>query len=69
MAHIDNKDIRKELRFVGSVIRKIMPVFTKEQLVKLSAKCEKYLTGKWLGKHTTVETRCIERRTAQCCGY
>jgi len=61
MAHIDNKDIRKELRFVGSVIRKIMPVFTKEQLVKLSAKCEKYLTGKWLGKHTTVETRCIER--------
>ena len=38
MAQIENKDIRKELRFVGSVIRRIMPVFTKEQLVKLSAK-------------------------------
>lgn len=61
MAHIENKDIRKELRFVGSVIRKIMPVFTKEQLVKLSAKCEKFLTGKWLGKHTTAETRYIDR--------
>ncbi len=61
MAHIENKDIRKELRFVGSAIRRIMPVFTKEQLVKLSAKCEKFLAGKWLGKHTTVETRYIER--------
>ena len=35
--------------------------FVMVPLVKLSAKCEKFLTGKWLGKHTTVETRYIDR--------
>jgi len=61
MAHIENKDIHKDVRFAGRLLRRIMPVFTKEQLVKLSAKCEKFLTGKWLGKHTTVETRFLDR--------
>lgn len=35
MAHIETKDIHKNLRFVGSILRKIMPVFTKGQLVLL----------------------------------
>jgi len=61
MAHIENKDIHKDVRFAGRILRKIMPVFTKEQLIKLSANCEKFLTGKWLGRHTSVETRYIER--------
>ena len=61
MAHIENKDIHKDVRFAGRILRKIMPVFTKEQLIKLSVKCEQFLTGKWLGKHTTVETRYVDR--------
>jgi len=38
-----------------------MPKFTRQSFFKLSEKCEQFLTGKWLGKHTTVETRYIER--------
>lgn len=61
MAHVENKDIHKSLRFRGRLVRRFMPVFTKEQLVRLSAKCEKFLTGKWLGRHTKVESRYLDR--------
>lgn len=56
-----SKDIHKEIRFVGSVIRRIMPVFTKGQLVKLSAICKKSLIRKWPGKHTTAEIHFLDR--------
>ena len=59
--NIQNKDIHKDVRLVGSILRKIMPVFTTEQLYTLSEKCEKFLAGKWLGKNTTAEIRYIDR--------
>lgn len=61
MPHIANRDIHREIRWIGIVLRKIMPVFTKEQLVRLNGACSRFLTGRWLGKHTTAESRYIER--------
>lgn len=61
MAHIPSKSIRKELRFVGSLLRKVMPVFSREQLVKLSEKCDKLMAGRWLGWNTAAENRYLLR--------
>jgi len=61
MPHIRNKDIHRDIRLAGALLRKIMPVFTKEQLIKLSEKCEKLLTGHWLGKNTAAESLWVER--------
>lgn len=61
MAMIRNKDIHKDVRLVGWVLRKLMPKFTQESFGRLSGKCEKYLTGRWLGRNTTAETRYIDR--------
>lgn len=61
MAHIENRNIHPDVRPAGRVLRRIMPSFTREQLMKLSEKCEKYLAGRWLGKNTRVEQRMLER--------
>lgn len=61
MAHIENRQIHKDVRFVGRIIRKIMPVYTREQMQKLSQQCEKFLKGRWLGRHTAVQSRYIDR--------
>lgn len=61
MAQIKNRDIHPDVRLAGRVLRRIMPAFTREQLMKLSEKCEKYLAGRWLGKNTRVEQRMLAR--------
>ena len=61
VAKVRNKDIHKDVRLVGSLLRRIMPSFTTEQFYKLGEKCEKFLTGKWLGRKTVAESRYIDR--------
>jgi len=61
MRTIQKNHMHKDIRLIGTVIRWIMPKFTRQNFFKLSEKCEKFLTGKWLGKHTTAETQYIDR--------
>lgn len=61
MASIKNKDIHKDVRFIGSVIRRLMPCFTEKGICKLSDRCDKLLTGRWMGRNTTAEMKYIQR--------
>ncbi len=61
MRTISKNHMHKDIRLIGTVTRWIMPKFTRQSFYKLSEKCEQFLTGKWLGRHTSVETRYIDR--------
>ena len=61
MRTIRRNHMHPDIRLIGTVIRWIMPKFTRKSLFRLSEKCEKFLTGRWLGKHTAVETRFLDR--------
>lgn len=64
MAKIKRTDIRRGLRSIGGAMRKLLPVYTEDQLVKMSEKCDRFLKGKWLGRHTIVETVWLRRQDA-----
>lgn len=61
MAHVRNRDIHKELRLTGSILRKVMPVFTTQQLKKFSVQCERFLKGRWIGRNSKAQSCEIER--------
>ena len=60
MPHIANKDIHKDIRLIGGILRMFMPVYTKEKLVPLSDKCAKLMAGHWLGR-SAAESRWVQR--------
>ena len=61
MAAVRNKDIHKDLRLSGRILKLTMPKFDALSIFWRKAKEEKQLIGKWKGRNTTAEMKYIQR--------